>query len=122
LFTGIILKNYGEFKIYKKIKLKGNIFKIHQKTAFIKNMFNQELDIIRFIGSIIKGKCGEKGIIKKPVNFGPPGSFRAVFEKKIGKKTKVYLKVFIPIKFYFKIFDVNFLLIPNDFKEIKSII
>ena len=82
--------------IYKKLKLVGSPFDIFKKTAFIKDMFNSELEVAKFIGAKIKTVSGIRGIIKKS-NKNPPGSFRATFEDKVKKSDIVFLRSWYPV-------------------------
>jgi hypothetical protein len=117
LFTGNILPNNNSLNIVKKAKLKGIIYNSFRKTAFIKNMFSSEIEISRFIGSSIQTISGIRGVIKKPINNGPNGSFRANFEKNIISGEVIFLRIWFPIQISKKLEYKNFFDIPNDLRE-----
>ena len=119
IFTGYFLGPLSEKKIFKKIKLKGEIFNINKKTAFIKNIFSGEIEVQRFLGNFIIGENKQKGIIKKPLKIGPPGSFRAIFNEHVKKRESVFLRLFVPLKLNDKIILVDFLLKSWDEREIE---
>mmetsp|Transcript_44108 Transcript_44108/g.88467 ORF Transcript_44108/g.88467 Transcript_44108/m.88467 type:complete len:140 (+) Transcript_44108:2985-3404(+) len=120
LFSGFVLELEKNFKIFRKIKLKGKIFKFFKKTAFIKEMFSSEMQITRFKGALVEQEDGNRGIIKKGSWNGPKGSFRATFEKEIQKKKLVFLKTWISIKFERYYRPNEFFWIPFDYQEIKN--
>ena len=67
----------------KKIKLIGEPFKIMKNTAFIKGMFNSNMEVANYIGAQIRTVSGIRGQIKKAIKEGGEGNFRASFEDKI---------------------------------------
>lgn len=95
------------FHVVKKLKLVGYPQEIYKNTAFIKGMFNSELEVARFEGSAIRTVSGIRGFIKRPMNNNP-GSFRASFEDKIKQSDVVFLRSWaqVPIpKFYTPVTD-----------------
>ena len=101
--TGDVLEVNQSFDIVKKLKLIGDPEEIYKKTANIKNMFNSNLEVARYIGAKIQTVSGIRGIIKKQLNTNPEGRFRASFEDKILKSDIVFLKTWAPVelnKFY----------------------
>lgn len=90
--VGVVIGFSTEYKIQKKLKLIGEPFKIFKNTAFIKNMFNSELEVAKFMGAKIKTVSGIRGQIKKTSREGPEGSFRAVFEDKILMSDIVFMR------------------------------
>ena len=101
--TGDVLEVNQSFEIVKKLKLIGDPEEIYKKTANIKNMFNSNLEVARYIGAKIQTVSGIRGIIKKQINTKPEGRFRATFEDKILKSDVVFLKTWAPVelnKFY----------------------
>ncbi|AFP65235.1 BMS1-like protein (nucleomorph) [Chroomonas mesostigmatica CCMP1168] len=117
IFSGKVEEPVTEFKIFKKIKLKGMIFKNFRKTCYVKNMFSTEIEILRFIGSFVHDTSGKKGLIKKPIKHGPPGSFRILSEKNMKKGDNVFLKLLMRVKLNKKTKNSNFFFTPFDFKE-----
>lgn len=62
--TGVVVGFSHDFDIKKKLKLIGEPTKIFKKTALIKNMFNSNLEVQKFIGAKIKTVSGIRGLIK----------------------------------------------------------
>jgi len=46
--TGIVQEVASSFKVMKKLKLVGEPHKIMKNTAFIKGMFNSQLEVAKF--------------------------------------------------------------------------
>ena len=98
--TGIVLELNHSFQIMKKLKLVGEPFKVFKNTAFVKGMFNSQLEVSKFEGAKIKTVSGIRGMVKKPVKegTGPPGTFRATFEDKILMSDIVFIRTYYQIK------------------------
>lgn len=94
--TGVIVELNYSYHIVKKLKLKGEPFKIYKNTAFVKSMFNSQLEISRFEGAKVRTVSGIRGMIKKAARegVGPPGTFRATFEDKILLSDIVFLRTY----------------------------
>ena len=108
--TGDVIEVNQSFEIVKKLKLIGDPEEIYKKTANIKNMFNSNLEVARYIGAKIQTVSGIRGIIKKQINTKPEGRFRATFEDKILKSDVVFLKTWAPVtlnKFYNPIIEYS---------------
>ena len=57
------------FQIMKKLKLVGHPYKIFSKTAFIRGMFNSELEVAKMIGSKIQTVSKVRGKTLSPSNI-----------------------------------------------------
>jgi len=96
--TGVVLEMDAGFKVVKKLKLTGVPHKILKNTAFIRGMFNSELEVAKFEGAAIRTVSGVRGVIKKAVRDGPPGTFRAAFEDKILVSDIVFCRTWLPVE------------------------
>ena len=104
--TGVVLELDHKFEIVKKLKLIGVPHKIMKNTAFIKDMFNSDMEVAKFIGASIRTVSGIRGTIKKvdahvsntKGNSAPAGTFRATFEDKILGSDIVFLRAWYPIE------------------------
>lgn len=63
--SGLITEINKSFEIMKKIKLIGEPFKILKNTAFVRGMFNSNLEVANYIGAQIRTVSGIRGQIKK---------------------------------------------------------
>lgn len=95
--TGVVLEFDHSVRILKKLKLVGHPFEIHRNTAFIKDMFNSELEVAKFEGAALRTVSGIRGQIKKAVRT-PPGAFRASFEDKILRSDIVFMRTWYQVK------------------------
>ena len=84
----------------KKLKLVGEPTKIFKNTAFVKGMFNSELEVAKFEGAKIRTVSGIRGMIKKALRDvkGPPGTFRAAFEDRIAMSDIVFLRTWYQLQ------------------------
>lgn len=102
--TGTISELDHSFQVVKKLKLVGHPYKVGKNTAFVRDMFNTQLEVAKFQGAAIRTVSGIRGQIKKALTNGaPPGSFRATFEDKVLMSDIVFLRSWFPvtpIKFY----------------------
>jgi ribosome biogenesis protein BMS1 len=95
--TGVVLELDHKFSVVKKLKLIGMPSKIHKNTAFIKGMFNTELEVAKFEGASVRTVSGIRGRIKKALR-GEKGDFRATFEDKILKSDIVFCRTWVPVE------------------------
>ncbi|KAG9395477.1 Protein of unknown function (DUF663) [Carpediemonas membranifera] len=106
--TGTVLQMGKKHGLTKKLKLIGTPFRAANRkdgvktntmknSAFIKGMFNSELEVNRFVGAKIRTVSGIRGIIKK-AEKAPPGAFRATFEDKILLSDIVFLRGWVPVE------------------------
>eukprot|EP00352_Strombidinopsis_acuminata_P000859 CAMPEP_0176340890 /NCGR_PEP_ID=MMETSP0126-20121128/1923_1 /TAXON_ID=141414 ORGANISM="Strombidinopsis acuminatum, Strain SPMC142" /NCGR_SAMPLE_ID=MMETSP0126 /ASSEMBLY_ACC=CAM_ASM_000229 /LENGTH=218 /DNA_ID=CAMNT_0017685345 /DNA_START=690 /DNA_END=1346 /DNA_ORIENTATION=+ len=97
--TGVVVEMNTNFKVMKKLKLIGEPHKIHKNTAFVKGMFNSDLEVSKFTGASLKTVSGIRGTIKKAVKENcPAGTFRATFEDKILKSDLIFLRTWYQIE------------------------
>jgi ribosome biogenesis protein BMS1 len=59
--TGVVIGFSKDYEIKKKLKLIGEPDKVFKKTAIIKNMFNSQMEVQKFIGAKIKTVSGIRG-------------------------------------------------------------
>ncbi|XP_026192033.1 ribosome biogenesis protein BMS1 homolog [Cyclospora cayetanensis] len=105
--SGVALQMTPEPKIQKKLKLIGEAKNVFKNTAFIKGMFNSDLEVNRCISAKIQTASGIRGQIKKAV--GMDGTFRASFEDKILMSDLIICKTWIkvsPRPFFNPVLDV----------------
>lgn len=95
--TGVVLELDHKFNVVKKLKLIGTPTKIHKNTAFVRGMFNSELEVAKFEGASVRTVSGIRGKIKKALR-GEKGDFRATFEDKILKSDIVFCRTWVPVE------------------------
>eukprot|EP00933_Yihiella_yeosuensis_P039287 TRINITY_DN3326_c1_g1_i1.p1 TRINITY_DN3326_c1_g1~~TRINITY_DN3326_c1_g1_i1.p1 ORF type:complete len:1083 (-),score=266.11 TRINITY_DN3326_c1_g1_i1:100-3348(-) len=106
--TGVALESGTNFEVKKKLKLTGEPYKIFRNTAFIKGMFNSDLEVNKYSHAKIQTVSGIRGEIKKAE--GTKGQFRASFEDRILMSDIVVCKCWInvaPKQFYHPVVDVK---------------
>jgi ribosome biogenesis protein BMS1 len=94
--SGLVIEGAEKMKILKKIKLVGEPTKVHDKTAFIKGMFNSDLEVEKCLHARIQTVSGIAGEIKKA--HKDAGEFRATFGHKIQMSDLVVLKAWVPVE------------------------
>lgn len=105
--SGQVLESAPNFEVKKKLKLVGEPYKIFKNTAFIRNMFNSDIEVNRYMGAKIQTVSGIRGEIKKAE--GVKGWFRGAFEDRILMSDIVVCKCWInvtPKKFYLPAIDI----------------
>lgn len=106
--TGGVLESANDFNIVKKLKLVGEPYKVFKNTAFIKNMFNSDLEVAKYAHAKIQTVSGIRGEIKKAE--GTKGCFRATFEDRILMSDIVICKCWVkvsPKEFYHPVMDIG---------------
>nr|XP_027202871.1 ribosome biogenesis protein bms1-like [Dermatophagoides pteronyssinus] len=93
--TGSVLACEPNPSIKKKLKLIGDVSKIHINTAFIINMFQSSFEVNRFRFAKIQTTSGIRGVIKKAK--GEDGEFRATFEAKIQPNDTIICKTWVDV-------------------------
>jgi len=104
--TGGVLESAPNFDIRKKLKLVGEPYKIFRNTAFVKGMFNSDLEVSKYSHSKIQTVSGIRGEIKKAE--GTRGCFRATFEDRILMSDLVVCKCWVrvePRQFFHPVVD-----------------
>ncbi|KJP89190.1 hypothetical protein AK88_01068 [Plasmodium fragile] len=94
--NGVTLETNTNVKIMKKLKLIGEPYKIFKNTAFVKNMFNSDLEVSKFINCPVVTPSGIKGLIKSKV--AENGNCRCTFADKIRISDIVILKLYVNVK------------------------
>ncbi|KAK4533512.1 hypothetical protein CCYA_CCYA17G4394 [Cyanidiococcus yangmingshanensis] len=95
--TGVVCELDHQFRIVKKLKLVGEPHRIFKNTAFIRGMFNSELEVNKFMGALLRTPSGLRGVVKRSVRDGPPGTFRATFEDRLLMSDLVFLRAWVPV-------------------------
>ena len=95
--TGATLELVATTTIVKKLKLVGHPYKIFKNTAFIGGMFSSNLEVAKYEGAKIKTVSGIRGQVKKALNDGTPGRYRATFEDKILMSDIVVCRMWVPV-------------------------
>ena len=101
--TGTTLELVQTASVVKKLKLTGTPYKVYKNSAFIQGMFNSSLEVAKYEGAKLKTVSGIRGQVKKAVNDGPPGRFRATFEDKVLMSDIVSCRLWVnvePKQFY----------------------
>ena len=96
--TGVVLEFNANFDVVKKLKLVGYPAKVFKNTAFVRGMFNSDLEVAKFEGAKIRTVSGVRGQIKKAVGQGAEkGTYRATFEDKILMSDIVFCRTWVPV-------------------------
>ena len=117
-FSGEIVMLGNSVKLYKKMKMKGILFKKFKKTAFVKNMFHSDIEAIKFKYASIKTSNGTKGVIKNINSGNSHGIFRASFEKTIQNQSSVILLTYSSVKLDNNTLEIYYDSIPHDQQEL----
>ncbi|GMI00985.1 hypothetical protein TrLO_g5990 [Triparma laevis f. longispina] len=93
--TGNTLEVDQSFEVVKKLKLVGNAQKIYKNTAYVKGLFNSDLEASKFLGAAVKTVSGIRGQIKKA--HEAHGVVRCTFEDKILLSDIVFIRTWMPV-------------------------
>ena len=104
--------------MFKKLKLKGSLVQKYKKTAFIKGMFNNSMEAIKYQGASIKTLNGIKGIIKNIKSNDSKGLFRAIFEKNIKNENFVSITTFLEVRIGKNFKEIFLHLFPCDYRDL----
>lgn len=109
--TGVVTEIDSGFKVVKKLKLIGEPYRVFKNTAFVKGMFNSELEASKYIGASLRTVSGIRGSMKKALSERSrgsaegmvegrryPGDFRATFEDKVLLSDIVFLRAWVPVQ------------------------
>jgi len=58
--TGTVNELDRSFQVVKKLKIVGHPYKVGRNTAFIRDMFNSQLEVAKFMGAAIRTVSGER--------------------------------------------------------------
>lgn len=94
--TGFTVSNDAISNIVKKLKITGFPQQIKKTTAFIKGMFNSDIEAAKFVGAKIKSASGLRGMIKKVIK-GKSGLVRCTFEDKLLMSDIVFIRSWKPV-------------------------
>ncbi|CUI14705.1 Hypothetical protein, putative [Bodo saltans] len=96
LATGYTVGNDSCTAVVKKLKLTGTPQKVQKTTAFIKSLFNSDIEAAKFIGAKLKTVSGIRGMIKSVIK-GKNGIVRCTFEDKILPSDIVFIRSWKPV-------------------------
>lgn len=96
LATGYTVGNDSCTAVVKKLKLTGTPQKVQKTTAFIKSLFNSDIEAAKFVGAKLKTVSGIRGMIKSVIK-GKNGIVRATFEDKILVSDIVFIRAWKPV-------------------------
>ena len=63
--TGTVLGGDAAPRVVKKLKLVGEPSRVHRRTAFVRGLFNSQLEAARFEGAAVRTASGVRGIVKR---------------------------------------------------------
>ena len=113
--TGSVLGGDAAPRVVKKLKLVGEPSRVHRRTAFVRGLFNSQLEAARFEGAAVRTASGVRGIVKraesaraaakaagggkggKGGDAAAAGVVRATFEDKILISDIVFLRAWVAV-------------------------
>jgi ribosome biogenesis protein BMS1 len=113
--TGTVLGGDAAPRVVKKLKLVGEPSRVHRRTAFVRGLFNSQLEAARFEGAAVRTASGVRGIVKRAASAraaaraagggkggkggdaAAAGVVRATFEDKILISDVVFLRAWVAV-------------------------
>lgn len=111
--TGAVLGGDAAPRVVKKLKLVGEPSRVHRRTAFVRGLFNSQLEAARFEGAAVRTASGVRGIVKRVASAraaakaaggggkggdaAAAGVVRATFEDKILISDIVFLRAWVAV-------------------------
>lgn len=111
--TGSVLGGDAAPRVVKKLKLVGEPSRVHRRTAFVRGLFNSQLEAARFEGAAVRTASGVRGIVKRAASAraaakaaggggkggdaSAAGVVRATFEDKILISDVVFLRAWVAV-------------------------
>ena len=117
--SGVVLELDHSCHVVKKLKLVGTPYKVFKNTAFLKGMFNSELEVARYEGAALRTVSGIRGMVKKALSAGK-GNFRATFEDKILMSDIVFCRAWVPVEPKKLYNPVTSLLVPAGSEDLTA--
>lgn len=120
--TGVTLKEMGDGKVVKKLRVKGYPKEIHTRTAMIEGMFTSEVEANQFINAQVQTVSKIRGVIKAA---DKNGIVRCSFEDQIRKSDIVFINGWVevkPVEFFSEIknFVTDDIPLLRTYAEIRS--
>lgn len=93
--TGVTIKEMGDGKVVKKLRVKGTPKEIHTRTAIIQDLFTSEVEANQFLNAQIRTVSGIRGVVKAS---DKNGNVRCSFEDQIRKSDIVFINGWVEVK------------------------
>jgi ribosome biogenesis protein BMS1 len=135
--TGAVLGGDAAPKVVKKLKLVGEPSRVHRRTAFVRGLFNSQLEAARFEGAAVRTASGVRGIVKRAASAraaakaaggggkggdaAAAGVVRATFEDKILISDVVFLRAWVAVDLPRLCIPVTDLLSPTSARKAAAL-